>query len=511
MSVGELIEGSPGVAVLRGASVPRSLSASLCRLAVLAALASTSLATAPDAPAARAPEASRLTVGAVARLGNRGADLATAIAIGSDGGVLVGMHFDGVLQTARDQGRNKQEGMVARGGGDIALVAFDPGLSPRWSRQFGGTAHDEVRSVVGVGAGFAIGGFFADGAGFGDGSALPFLTSQGASDGFIGFVDAQGKPLAAQRVGGKQADHVRALVTLEDGGLLVGGHFQAAARFAAGPQGVVIGAGGTDVFVQRLDVDRQIRWARTFGGTGDDELAAMVALPDGGAILLMRHDQPIQLRIEGKSVSVTPGSGHDALVVWLDANGDISRTVAIASTGSDELHHLALLDDGTLVVAGEFQGEQRWSIGSSRSAPLRSLGSTDVVVLFLDSSGRLQEQRQIGSVGPDTADALATDGRNAWLAVGWQGQLSLGTRHPIESEDTSALLLRVDRGGPADHWLTFEGKGVQKITALATQSGRVWATGVFGGELTAPGMAKSIESAGKSDVFVARIVIPAQE
>ena len=511
MSVGELSEGSPWVARLRGTSVPRSLSASLCRLAMLAGLASTSLATAPVAPAARELESSRLSVAAIARVGNRGADLATAIAVGRNGGVLVGMHFDGALETARGKGRDKQEDMVGRGGGDIALVAFDRDLSPRWSRQFGGSAHDEVRSVVGVGAGFAFGGFFAGGAGFGDATAPPALTSQGASDAFIGFVDAQGKPLASQRVGGKQADHVRALATLDDGGLLVGGHFQAAARFAPGPQGVVIGAGGTDVFVQRLDVDRQVRWARTVGGAGDDELAALAALPDGGAILLMRHDQPIRLRVTAKSASVAPGSGHDALLVWLDANGDISRTVSIASTGPDELHHLALLDDGTVVVAGEFQGEQRWAVGAAGGAPLRSLGSTDVVILFLDASGRPLEQRQIGSVGPDTADALATDGRNAWLALGWQGRLSLGTKHAIESSDTGALLLRIERGGPADHWLAFEGEGVQKITALAAQPGRVWVTGVFAGGLTAPGSAKTIESAGKSDVFVARVDTSAQD
>ena len=149
-------------------------------------------------------------------------------------------------------------------------------------------------------------------------------------------------------------------------------------------------------------------------------------------------------------------------------------------------------------------------LGSSEpGAPARE--PIDVVVLFLDARGRLLGQRQFGSIGPDTADALAADGRDAWLAHGWQGRLSLGTKHAIESTDTSALLLRIDREGPADHWLAFDGEGVQKIMALAVQPRRVWVTGVFEGSLTARGIAKPIESAGKSDVFVARVDIPSQD
>ncbi len=444
-----------------------------------------------------------MSVTAVAQLGNRGADLASVIAPGADGSVVIGTHFKGTLS-------GQGAAMTARGGGDVAFVGFDRELSPRWSRHFGGTGLDEVRALVPFGDGFAAAGFFAGDAGFGDNERkVPNVTSQGGSDGFVAYIDARGAPVELQRVGGKQADHVRSIVALDDGGLLVGGHFQAASRLAPGSAGVVIGAGGTDVFVQRLDAGRRVLWARTFGGIGDDELSALAQLPGGGTLLLLRHDRPIELRVADEARTITPRAGHDALLLWLGHDGRVVRAVSIASSGSDELHHVAALDADTIVLAGEFQGDQRWSFDSvSSGQSLRSRGSTDVVVLYLDGNGRPRAQQQFGSAGPDTADTLAVSGGDAWLAVGWQGRMSLSGRNAVESADTSALLLRLGQDGSASDWLAFEGEGVQKITALAAQPRHVWVTGIFEGSLAARGVSKPFAPAGKSDVFVARVDLP---
>jgi hypothetical protein len=42
--------------------------------------------------------------------------------------------------------------------------------------------------------------------------------------------------------------------------------------------------GGRDVLLARLASDGQIRWTRTFGGSGDEQLDDLVALPDGSVV-----------------------------------------------------------------------------------------------------------------------------------------------------------------------------------------------------------------------------------
>ncbi len=506
MSFGELTRSLQACFELRATQVARSTSGTtsngLIALAVVMAAAGFvpwAVADSSGAGAARTPLPD-LDVAAIIRIGNRGADFANAPGVLPDGTVALAVRFRGTLATGA------AADLEALGGGDIAVLGLDRALRTRWTHRVGGVGHDESLAVAAVGPDAVVGGFFTGTAGIGDASADQQVTSQGGADGFLARFTAAGRPNGLQRIGGKGADLVRVLVAAPGDGLVVAGHFQQASRLAPGPSGVVIGAGGTDIFVQRLDASGAVLWARTFGGAGDDELAAAAALPEGGTVLLLRHNQRVEVQIGARKLAMSAEGDHDAFLLWIDDQGTTTRVVPVVSPGHDTLHLVGAAADGSIVIAGEFQARQQWSVGGSQTRALESLGSSDVVVLRLDATGSFQSIQQLGSEGPDTADALLVRGDETWLAIGWQGRLRMEGATLAETIDTSALLLHMNGAGHVRSRLEFEGKGVQKITGLAASpKSDVYATGVFEHQLSVRGLPTALKSAGKSDVFLARI------
>ena len=349
----------------------------------------------------------------------------------------------------------------------------------------------------------ALGGFFIGKAGFG-GTAPAQLESQGVPTALSPSSTATVRQAANIHVGGKAADLVRTLDVMGNGDLLVGGHFQAALRLAPGASGVVIGAGGTDVFVQSLDAQTQVRWARSFGGVGDDELATATELENGGALLLLRHEQPLPLEIAGQKRVFTPANGQDALLVWLDETGTVERAVPIRSSGNDDLHLSRSSPMGRSCWPANSSGRRpgpwaRARVGRSaaKARPMRSCCGWTRRASSPISHTRLQRVRQCRRA--DRARKLHLARRRlARRARDRRERTSADDRH---QRGARALRPGLSFGGAPGE----KGEGVQKITALAATNTAVTVLGIFEDEMHVNGIDREIRSQGKSDIFVARV------
>jgi len=111
--------------------------------------------------------------------------------------------------------------------------------------------------------------------------------------------DGSGNLQWAQLAGGSGNESGNAVQQTSDGGYIVAG---ATASF---------GAGGQDVLLLKYDASGTLQWARTAGGSGDDEADSVQQTSDGGYI----------------SAGITAAFGSnisDAWVMKLDGNGDIA-------------------------------------------------------------------------------------------------------------------------------------------------------------------------------------------
>ncbi|MEM6786187.1 MAG: hypothetical protein AAF928_15490 [Myxococcota bacterium] len=297
------------------------------------------------------------------------------------------------------------------------------------------------------------------------------------------------------RWGDERAQDTIALAAVDDGLVVVGG-FEG--RIVVGTE-TLVSAGGRDILVVRLDPDGGARWARRYGGPGDD-FAASVAVGEEGALYvgggfsgrLAMGDLP-ELQADAQT---------DGFVAQFDAEGTPQWSRAWGSDGFDAFTRMTFDPvAGDVAVGGYFQGAVAHDDGT-----LLGGGGTDTMVARLGPDGASRFFTRLGGSANDFLGGLAVTGDGAtWVAGGFQGRLG----QLKDSAQGNAYLARVDPDGVYDFGTDtafFVGEGRDDARGVAVVGERVWVAGRFTRRLErreGPGAQPGgREAAGAGDIFL---------
>ncbi len=222
----------------------------------------------------------------------------------------------------------------------------------------------------------------------------------GAPDIYITALDVFGNLLWTRTIGGSGSDYGRAIALTLDSGFVVAGRTNS------------YGAGGYDVYVAKFDLNGNVLWTRTVGGTRTDEGLAIAATNDGGCV------------VAGTTYSFGYGYG-DMYVVKLDANGNLQWTRTVGGSGRDKGHAILQSRDGAYVIVGSTT-----SFGQD---------STDVYVVKLDNTGNLVWTRTVGGISADEGYAVTESSDSGYVVAGFTEAYGQGS-HDI-------YVLKLDKNG----------------------------------------------------------------
>ncbi len=208
---------------------------------------------------------------------------------------------------------------------------------------------------------------------------------------------------------------LRAVVALEDGDVLVAGSYWPDARSPS------------LAYVARLDPDGRPRWAKAYGGPGNDEGNDIAVVADGGAIVVgytAVEDVPRPL---GWALRIGPDGGRQ----W-ETTFDSEPVVAVSR-----------LADGDVALVGAVRPEGK---------------SPDLWVARLGSGGALRWEQTFGGVEHDSANTVVGTADNGLFVAG--ETLSEG------AGGADAWLLRLDAKGALVWQQTYGGLATDRITAI---------------------------------------------
>ncbi len=180
--------------------------------------------------------------------------------------------------------------------------------------------------------------------------------------------------------GGRGDDGADSVWVTRDGGYVVAGHTSSK------------GAGSWDVWVLRLSPAGDLLWDRTFGGEGFDAAYSVAETKDGGYIVggITREK------------GARGSDGDDALVLRLDARGELLWQRRFGGAGRDGIRCVRQTSDGGYIAAG-----------STYSGGEDARGAW---VLKLGPDGKVQWQRTYG--GLSSVYAMEA-GDGGYLLGGW--------------------------------------------------------------------------------------------
>jgi len=213
-------------------------------------------------------------------------------------------------------------------------------------------------------------------------------------------------------LGGTQEDTAQDITLTADGGYAIVGYTES------------INGDITDntseqnnYWVARLDVDGNLLWSKTYGGTADDRGEAIKATADGGFIITGYS------RSADEDVSVN-GGFYDQWIVKLDASGNIQWEKSFGFSGSDQAFDVMQTSDGGYFTTGFLditasggQGNlgRPTTTGGGLISPEHGVG--EYWCHKLDANGNTIWSRYFGGTNNDRSYAtLETDDNNFILA-----------------------------------------------------------------------------------------------
>ena len=319
-----------------------------------------------------------------------------------------------------------------------ALSAIPPDI---WARGFGGPGRERATGVApDLGGTIYTVGQIEGQATFGTAR----LASAGP-DALVASLDKTGQVVWAHALGGPGPDDARAVAILPEADVFVVGSFSGTADFDPGPgRTELASAGGTDIFVLRLNPRGEFVWARRLGGIEAD--AALDVAVDAQGVSVAGS---FQGTLEAGSSRLASAGKSDGFVARLDLAGTPQWAQRIGGPRDDEAWSVALDAGGEVWVVGSF--EEKAAVGSEGGPSLESAGKTDGFLARLGSDGKVLWSGRIGGEGEDMVTAVAVGQGGAWITGSFAQKADFDPGPGVTSMssvgDTDAFVARLVRTG----------------------------------------------------------------
>jgi len=263
----------------------------------------------------------------------------------------------------------------------------------QWEKTYGSNSGDQAKSVYQTSTGEIIVAGYVSSSG-GDVTGY----QGGGSDFWVIKLDSIGDLIWQYSLGGTASDKAEGIIQLANGDLIIAG-------VSFSNNGNVTGNHGIgDIWVIRLDINGNLIWQKTLGGSSTDG-ATCLAETSTGNIIVAGHSGS-----DDGDVSFNNG-GDDVWVVEIDDSGNLIWENSYGGSGSEYAESIAILQDGSIVIAG-------WT-ESSNGDVSDVQGLFDYWLLKISSTGTVLWENTFGGSAMDRAFSVIECSNSGFLIAGY--------------------------------------------------------------------------------------------
>ncbi|MBK7455505.1 MAG: hypothetical protein IPJ46_17800 [Anaerolineales bacterium] len=278
------------------------------------------------------------------------------------------------------------------GSTDIFIDKFDMNGNLIWARGIGDTGLDDAQQcydiVVDSNSNVYTTGYFIGTVDFDPGVGVSDLTfSGGFGDIFVSKLDGNGNFVWAKGMGGVGNEFGTAIATDPGGNVYTTGYFEDVADFDPGAGELnLTSAGLNDIFISKLDSNGDFVWAKSIGGTGNENgTYRIIADSNSNLILTGSYRDTIDFDPGTDVFDLTSAGSTDIFVSRLDGNGNFVWVKGLGSVEADLSRGIVLDANDNLYVTGGFRLTVDFDPGLGVSE-LTSVGLTDIFIAKFQNS-----------------------------------------------------------------------------------------------------------------------------
>jgi len=289
---------------------------------------------------------------------------------------------------------------------DAYIISLDVNGDTLWTRTYGGSGHDEAHSIIeSPEAGFVI-----------IGSTRPELETN--YDIYVIKTQDNGDTLWTKTYGPNIGDDQGwSIQNTSDGGYILAGYSNS------------FNAGDYDMYLIKTDINGNVIWESTYGGTDDEKCASVLQSSDDRFIIV------------GSTQSFGAG-GNDVYIVKTGSHMDTSWTNTYGGTGDDRGYAVQQTSDNNYIIAGSTTS---FSLRSGRG------DSADVYLINTDSVGNTIWTKTYGGTGDDGGNSVYQTSDGGYIITGYTNSYGAGR--------SDVYLVKTNADGDTNWTRTYGGAG----------------------------------------------------
>ncbi|MFA6596487.1 MAG: hypothetical protein WCS69_02110 [Ignavibacteriaceae bacterium] len=217
-------------------------------------------------------------------------------------------------------------------------------------------------------------------------AGITSLFDSGQEDVYLVKANASGNKVWAKTFGGSCSDVGHSVQQSSDGGFIIAGSTSS------------FGAGNSDIYLIKTDVNGNKVWEKTFGGANEDWGSSVQQSSDGGYI------------ITGSTRSFGAGQA-DVYLIKTDISGNKIWEKTFGGSRSESGNSVQQTPDGGFIIAGY---------------AVLDTGATDVYLIKTDLSGNKVWEKTFGGSTDDISYSIQQTSDNGFIVVGYTWSTGAG-------------------------------------------------------------------------------------
>lgn len=251
---------------------------------------------------------------------------------------------------------------------------------------------------------------------------------------------------------------------------------------ASGPGGTAVPK-TKDVIINASASAFEIIWEKTYGGAEYEQVQAMAATSDGGAILVGREQVESGTNNEFKAIKIN----SDGIPAWEKSYGGSANDAATA---------VILLSDGFLIG-----GYSNSDANKSKAAP--KYAGYDYWVIKTDLSGNKLWDKSYGGDGDDILKAMVPTSDGGFLLGGSSNSGINGNKSASSLGDNDFWLVKINAAGAKEWDKSYGGTNDDRINAMTINNKVIMLAGYS--KSSANGRGKTATAYGGQDYWVVKV------
>ena len=262
--------------------------------------------------------------------GYSGSDNGYSIIQTNDNGYLI----SGVLDVSASDGEgNSRMSSSRHAGGDYWVIKLDQNGTQQWSRYFGGSFTDTAYASTQTQNGDYII------VGSSDSDDIDIENNKGTYDFWVIKISSSGTLIWEKSFGGNEIDEALDILTTNDGNFLICGNTRSM------NSNVSLNNGAADSWVVKINLEGELLWEKSFGGSSFDGSKAIIETHDNEYIIVGNS--------RSENIDLTNNNGqNDAWIFKINQNGILQWQTSLGGTNIDLLMDVTELENGSIVAVG---------------------------------------------------------------------------------------------------------------------------------------------------------------